>query len=156
MKNTILTAVLGATLMTAAMAFAQTEKKMPAKPAAMAGRSALSDALMHHEQMMLESLQKKDFAGFKKLIMAGSMSVDENGAALIEEFLKGVMDPKANFSFEFKTSDMKVVSLDANTAVVTYRLDQKGSVMGQPFPPTVYATTIWANHGGTWMGMFHQ
>ena len=156
MKNIILTAVLGATLMTATMASAQTEKKMPAKPMAMAGASAVTEALMHQEQMMLESLHKKDFAAFKKLIMAGSWSVDEGGAMPIEEFQKAVMDPKSNFSFEFKTSDMKVVSIDATTALVTYKLEQKGSMMGQPFPATVYATTIWANHGGTWMGVFHQ
>ena len=70
MKHTILTTVLCATLMTATVAFAQAEKKMPAKP--MAGKSMVADTLMHHEQVMLETLQKKDFAGFKKMIMASS------------------------------------------------------------------------------------
>ena len=154
MKNTILT-VITAMVMTATLTLAQAEKKMPAKP--MAGKNMVADTLMHHEQTMLEALQKKDFAGFKKLIMAGSWSVDENGAATIEEFLKGLNDPKANFSFEsFKTSDMKVVNIDANTALVTYKLEEKGAFMGQPFPSIVYATTIWANHGGTWMAVFHQ
>ena len=120
------------------------------------GKSTVADALMHQEQMMIESLQKKDFAGFKKMVMPGSWSVDEGGAMPIEEFEKVVMDPKANFSFEFKTSDTKVVNIDATTALVTYKLEQKGALMGQPFPPTVYATTIWTNHGGTWMGVFHQ
>jgi hypothetical protein len=153
MKNTILT-VLTAVAMTTALAFAQAEKKMPAQP--MAGKNMVADTLMHHERMMLEALQKKDFTGFKKSIMTGSWSVDENGAATIDEFLKGLNDPKANFSFEsFKTSDMKAVNIDANTALVTYKLEEKGAFMGQPFPPIVYATTIWANHGGTWMAVFH-
>ena len=67
--------------------------------ALMSGSPAFAQA---DEKMMLEALQKKDCAGFRK----------------------------ANFSFEFKTSDMKVVNIDA--------------------------TTIWANHGGTWMAVFHQ
>ena len=158
MKNAILT-VMTAVVMTATLAFAQAEKKMPAKPMAkpMAGKSMVSDTLMRNEQMMLESLQKKDFAAFKKLIMAGSWSVDENGPATIEEFLKGLNDPKSNFVWDsFKTSDMKGVMIDANAAVVPYKLDEKGSMNGQPFPPVVYATTVWANHGGTWMAVFHQ
>jgi hypothetical protein len=74
-----------------------------------------------------------------------------------DALIVGASDPKSNFSFEsFKTSDMKVVTIGANTALVTYKLDEKGSIMGQPFPPVVYATTIWANHGGTWMAVFHQ
>jgi hypothetical protein len=28
--------------------------------------------------------------------------------------------------------------------------------MGTPFPPTVYATTVWVNQGGTWRALFHQ
>jgi len=154
MKNTILT-VLTAVVMTTALAFAQAEKKMPAKP--MAGKNMVGDTLMHHEQVMLEALQKKDLTGFKKFVMPGSWSVDENGFMTFDDFMKTVGDPKANFMFDtFKTSDMKVVMIDANAALVTYKLDEKGSMMGQPFPPVVYATTTWANHGGTWMAVFHQ
>ena len=51
---------------------------------------------------------------------------------------------------------MKVVNIDANAALVTYKVDEKVSMMGQPFPPVVYSSTVWANHGGTWMAVFHQ
>ena len=139
-------------LMTATLAFAQAEMKKP-----MATKGDLANTLMHREQVMLEALQKKDIAGFKKYIMAGSWNVDENGYMTIDEFVKALSDPKANFTLDsFKASDMKVVNIDANAAIVTYKLDEKGAFMGQPFPPVVYATTVWANHGGTWMAVFHQ
>lgn len=151
MKKTLWMTAAGV-LMTATLAFAQAEMKKP-----MATKGDLANTLMHREQAMLEALQKKDVAGFKKYIMAGTWNVDENGYMTIDDFVKALNDPKANFMWEsFKTSDMKVVNIDANAAVVTYKLDEKGSFMGQPMPPVVYATTIWANHGGTWMAVFHQ
>jgi len=141
-------------MLTAGPVFAQAEKKMTAKP--MAAKSAVSEALMRNEQMMLEALHKKDAAAFKKLVVAGTWAIDENGPAVVEEFLKALDDPKANFSFEYKTSDMKVVPVNATTSIVTYKLDEKGGMMGQPFPPVVYASTVWANRGGTWLAVFHQ
>lgn len=51
---------------------------------------------------------------------------------------------------------MKVIPIDANAAIVTYKLDQKGSYMGQTFPPTTYATTVWMNKGGKWWAIYHQ
>ena len=159
MKQTVWMTMAGALVLTATVAFAQGDKKMPAKPMPKltAGKSTVSEALMHNEQMMLEALQKKDFAGFKKMVMSGSWAVDENGPATVDDFLATAADPKSNFKFDsFKTSDMKVVMIDANAALVTYKLDEKGSFMGQPFPPVVYGTTVWNNHGGKWMAVFHQ
>ena len=151
MTKTVWMTAVGMVLATS-LAFAQGEMK---KQTAM--KSDVGATLMHHEQMMLDALQKKDVAGFKKYIRAGSWALDENGYMTIEEFVKSLNDPKANFMIEsFKASDMKVVNIDANAAIVTYKLDEKGSYMGQPFPPLVYATTIWANHGGSWMAVFHQ
>jgi hypothetical protein len=148
----LLIATLGLALLGAPAA---AQEKAPAKKS-MAAKSSVSDALMHHEQMMLEALHKKDFAGFKKMVMPGTWAVDENGPMAVEDFLKAMEDPKANFSFDYKTSDMKVVMVDANTAIVTYKLDEKGTMMGQPMAPVVYASSVWTNHAGTWMGVFHQ
>ena len=33
-------------------------------------------------------------------------------------------------------SDTKVLDIDANTAIVTYKTEQKGSFMGAPLPPS--------------------
>ena len=117
---------------------------------------AVNDALMKKENDLMVALQKKDFATFKKPIMAGAWSVDEGGYMAIDELVKMFADPKANFMWTYKVSDMKVIDIDANAKAVTYTVDQKGSFMGQPMPTKVYATTIWANHGGTWMAVFHQ
>ena len=116
----------------------------------------VNDTLMKYENELLAMFAKKDFASFKKRIAPGSWSIDEGGAMTIDDLIKQVTDPKANLTWSYKVSDMKVVDLGASTKAVTYTLDQTGSMMGQPFPPRVYSTTIWANHGGNWMAVFHQ
>jgi hypothetical protein len=75
----------------------------------------------------------------------------------VDEFVKMLGDPKSDIKIEMiKASDMKVVDIDATSAIVTYKTEQKGSFMGAPLPPVTYVTTIWANQGGTWKAVFHQ
>jgi len=139
----------------AGSAIAQGDKKMAGKPTAAMG--GVNETLMHHEQTMLESLQKGDVEAFKKWIAPGSWSVDEGGYMTIDDFVKSLTDSKTAFKWEsFKTSDMKVVDVAPTAKIVTYKLDQRGSFNGQPFPSPVYASTVWVNHGGTWHAVFHQ
>lgn len=143
-----------AALVTPGTALAQAGDKQvaPAKPAA----GSVNETLMHHEREMLDALTKKDFAAFQKLIVPGAWNIDENGYATVGDFMKQAKDPKGNLQFSYTASDMKVIDVDANARIVTYRLDDKGSLMGQPFPPTVYASTVWVNHAGVWHAVFHQ
>lgn len=139
-----------AVVMTATLAFAQAEKKMPAK-------SKVADALMAQENALIDAVKVRNAKAFSSMVMPGSGSVDENGYMTVDDFIKMLGDPKTDIKFDvLKVSDMKVLDVDANTAIVTYKTEQKGTFMGQPLPPVTYVTTIWANHGGTWMAVFHQ
>jgi hypothetical protein len=61
-------------------------------------------------------------------------------------------DPKFDLNVKMTASDMKVMDVNATTKIVAYKLDQKGTFMGMPFPPTVYASTVWVNQAapGRW------
>jgi hypothetical protein len=131
-----------------------TEKKMPAN--SMPAKGGASDALMQKERALLDSVEKKDWTTFRKLVKPGTWAIDENGPMANDEFLKTVSDPKSTFSVTMTVSDMKVLDVNANSKIVMYKLDQKGSFMGQPVPPVVYASTVWVNQGGTWQAVFHQ
>jgi hypothetical protein len=144
----------GICVLSATMGFAQTAKKPMA--ARRMTKSGVSETLMQRERAMLQSIEKKDWITFKKYVAADSWNLDENGAMSVADFLKATTDPKFDLTIQMKASDMKVVNVDANSKLVTYTLEQKGSMMGQPFPPQVYATTVWVNHGGTWKALFHQ
>jgi hypothetical protein len=115
-----------------------------------------ADALMKREQTMLQSIQKKDWTTFKQIVTPEAINLDENGAMSVNEFLKTVADPKTEFNVSITATDMKVTDVNATTKIVTYKLSQKGTFMGMAFPPMVYASTVWANQGGTWRAVFHQ
>ena len=142
-------------MLTAGPVFAQAEKKMAAKP--MASTSKMADALMAKEHAMLDAVKAKNAKMFSSMVKFGSRSVDENGFMTVDDFIKMLGDPKADIKIdEIKMSDMKVVDIDANAAIVTYKTEQKGSFMGAPLPPATYVTTIWAHEGGAWRAVFHQ
>ena len=148
-----------AIVMTSTLALAQAEK-MPAKPMpskTMPAKSMVADALMAKEHALIDAVKAKNAKAFSSMVMPGSWSVDETGYMTTDDFIKMLGDPKADVKIEMiKASDMKVIDIDANAAIVTYKTEQKGSFMGQPLPPVTYVTTIWATHGGTWHAVFHQ
>jgi hypothetical protein len=129
-------------------AFAQSAAKKPAET-----NGSISSQLMANEQKVLDALKSKDAAGFSRLVVTDSWTVDENGPMKTAEFVKALPELKVE---SLKTSDMKVLSMSPTVSLVTYKLDQKGSFLGQAFPPVVYATTVWVNNGGAWRAMFHQ
>jgi len=150
----VMIGTLGVMLM-AGPVLAQAEKKMAAKP--MASTSKVADALMAKEKALLDAVKAKNAKAFSSMVKAGSWSVDENGFMTVDDFIKMLGDPKTDIKIEeIKMSDTKVLDIDANTAIVTYKTEQKGSFMGAPLPPVTYVTTIWANQGGTWRAVFHQ
>ncbi len=136
----------------ATSAFAQTAEKKAGSKSTMS-KSAMTETLTTAEKTMMDNLMKHDAAGFFGAIAPGAWSVDENGVTAIDQFRKDWAQIKVE---SFNLSDMKVVPIDATSGVVTYRLEQKGTYNGQPFPPTVYATSVWVNRGGKWMTIFHQ
>ena len=160
MKMTGFVTAAVAALLLAGTAGAQTaDKKTPAKPAAAKpmAKSMVADKLMANENKLIDAVRAKDVKAFSSLVKAGSWSIDENGPMPVDDFIKALGDPKADVRIEMlKASDMKVVDIDATAAIVMYTAEQKGSFMGMPFPPKVYATTVWANHGGAWHAVFHQ
>lgn len=149
MSMSRLTAFCVAALLATGVVFAQTPAK---KPAAAKGGS-VADRLMANEQKIQDALIKKDMTTFNSLIMPGTWAVDENGPMKVEDFTKNITDLKIESA---KLSDMKVITISPTVSVVTYKMDQKGTYEGHPFPPVVYASSVWVNHGGTWMAMFHQ
>jgi hypothetical protein len=142
-------------LLIAGPAFAQAEKKMAAKP--MASTSKMADALLAKEHALIDAVKAKNAKAFASMVKPGAWSVDENGVMNVDELVKMLADPKSDIRIDQITmSDAKVVDVDANTAIVTYKTEQKGSFMGAPMPPVTYVTTIWANQGGAWHAVFHQ
>jgi hypothetical protein len=131
-----------------AFAFAQGAAKKSAEAS-----GSVASQLMANEHKVLDALKNKDAAGFSSLVVTDSWNIDENGPMKTVDFVKALADLKID---SVKTSSMQVLTMSPTVSLVTYKLDQKGSFLGQAFPPVVYATTVWVNNGGVWRAMFHQ
>lgn len=145
-----LVVVAGMALLTATTALAQNGAQMGGQGGA---KNSLSEKLMANEHKVLEAVTHRDAAAFSALVMPGSWSVDNSGIMKSDDFVKAFSDVKVE---SVKALEMRVITIDANAALVVYKLDQKGSFKGMAWPPVVYASTVWANHGGTWHAVFHQ
>ena len=115
--------------------------------------SALDKALIANERKIADALMKKDRATLSALMSSEGWSGDASGFMKTSEFLGG-LDQLAIKSY--KISDEKVAWVDANTAIVTYTWTGSGTFAGQPFPSTVYASTVWTKKGDKWVAVFHQ
>jgi len=116
-------------------------------------QNAMATKLMAAENKMLDDLTAGKKDAFFAVVAPNSWSVDEGGWMKIDDFKQAWDQIKIQSS---KTSDMKVVPINATSAIVTYKLEQKGSMSGQPFPSPVYASTVWVQKNGKWWAVFHQ
>lgn len=120
---------------------------------AWAAPDPLAAALTANEVKILNALKANDAKTFTSMVAGDGWSVDLNGSSAMKDFIPMIKDMK----FEsYKMRDVKVVSLSKDAALLTYTLDEKGSMQGEAFPPVVYATTAYANRGGKWIAIFHQ
>ena len=117
------------------------------------GLSALDKALIANENKVADALMKKDKAAFTALVDPKGWAADGNGIMKVSDFVAG-LDQLVIKSY--KISDEKVAWVDANTAIVAYKWTGSGSYAGQPFPETVYASTVWTKRGDKWVAVFHQ
>src|SRR5262245_4321235 len=134
--------VMSAATVAAAGQAAAAKAAKPAHAAAGA-MQAPADALIAKEKAIIAAVLGHDKAAFQKELAPSALLVDETGIVTLTDFL-GAFDKMKGESAT--PSDMKVIMLNASTALVTYKLDQKGSFDGHPWPPVVYATTTWVNH----------
>jgi hypothetical protein len=142
--------------LTCGMAQAQDVNELVPAPAYQApgpAMSALDKALIANERKVADALMKKDRATLTSLIAADGWSADASGFMKTSEFLGG-LDQLVIKSY--KISDEKVAWVDANTAIVTYKWTGSGTFAGQPFPETVYASTVWTKKSDKWVAVFHQ
>jgi hypothetical protein len=156
MKKVVLT--LGVLALTSGMAFAQDVNDpeptvQGAAPKATADRSALEKALIANENKVADALMKKDRGAFSALVSANGWSIDGNGFMKTSDFT-AALDQLVIKSY--KISEERVSWVDPNTAIVAYKWTGSGTFNGQPFPPIVYASTVWTKKSDQWVAVFHQ
>ncbi len=58
---------------------------------------------------------------------------------------------------EYTISDVRLVKVNAELAVVTYTMNEKSSYDGKPVPAKPYrSSSAWVSRGGKWLNAYHQ
>jgi hypothetical protein len=110
------------------------------------------DAMMAKEKAAWQAFKDKRSDEFRKLLHADFMGVYADGIQTLQKELDSMKkwDMKS-FSF----SDFNVVSPDADTATMTYKVIVEGTSEGKDASGTYNAGSVWRKHNGEWRAIFH-
>lgn len=111
------------------------------------------ETLFQKEEELLQSVEEPTPDHMMTLVTPDALSVDAGGVVPISAFVGMWSQIKIS---GHTTSDMRVISLSDDAALVTYKLMQTGSVAGTAIAPELYATTAWTRRSGRWLAAFHQ
>ena len=129
-------------------------KKAPAPAPASMDKAAIEKAIIANENKVNDAIIKGDVAGFSALVATDGWSVDGSGVMSVAEFVKNFSQIKLEPGW--KITDTKVLWIDDNSVVLSYKWTGKGTFQGQPFPPLTYASTVWTRRAGKWTAVFHM
>ena len=117
--------------------------------------AAATDAdIIAKEKEINEALKSDDKTAFGNMLTDDFVLVVSDAVYDKAGTMQGVKEFKIT---EISFSDWKVLMLDKDTAVVTYKSKSKGVAGSQEIPEmTVYATSAWVKRGDKWMGIYHQ
>jgi uncharacterized protein DUF4440 len=120
-----------------------------------ADKAALEKEILANEQKISDAVAKGDVSAFKALVAADGWSLDANGPMSVGDFEKNLKQAKIEPGW--KISDTKILWVASSTAVLIYKWTGKGTFMGQPLPPVVFASTVWHRaSNGKWAAAFHH
>jgi hypothetical protein len=86
-----------------------------------------------YEMKINDAFEKNDSATVKTLIDPAAWAIDESGLMPVTEFFKMLDDRQVKATGQ-KLENFKVLWIDANTAVVTYKWSGKGTPAAPPPP----------------------
>ncbi|HEX8141135.1 MAG TPA: nuclear transport factor 2 family protein [Pyrinomonadaceae bacterium] len=121
--------------------------------ASTSSQSRLTESLIAREKEVWELIKKKDIQGFSGYLAEDQLYVTGNGVHTKAETGKGIAESGPS---ELSLDEWKVMMINKETALVTYRVTAKGTVNGQAMTRVTRESTVWAKRGGKWLAVFHQ
>jgi hypothetical protein len=119
-----------------------------------ASASGLEETLIAREKEVWEAIKKKDFKRFASFLDEDQVYVSGDGVRSKAETVKSLSEATIP---EIKLDDWKVMLIDRDAAIVTYRVTATPPACGpETAAPVARNTTVWAKRGGKWLAVFHQ
>lgn len=148
-------------------AMVQPEKQAPAKPvparagtpgkqpAELRSQAGDSDALMVQEERVWGTIKARNWKGLDSMLSDDFVLVTphgfENKAQTLEEVKKEGLS-------KYTLSGWRVISLDADAAIVMYRVELEWATAegGKTRNTNCYCSSVWRHQAGRWLAASHQ
>ncbi|HEX8352721.1 MAG TPA: nuclear transport factor 2 family protein [Pyrinomonadaceae bacterium] len=106
------------------------------------------------ERQVLDAFKAKNWDAFGRMLADDFVYVSSEGVAGKAQTLEGV---KKYDLTEYTLSDVRLVKIDADLALITYTMTEKSSYDGKPGSGSpVRTSSAWAGRGGNWLNVYHQ
>jgi hypothetical protein len=125
------------------------------KPKPVMSKKQIEAQLIKYENELWEAWKNKNGKPFQARLSSDGVTVGEQGTSSKAETVKAIATLGCDIK-SFKLSDYKLVSLDSNVALLTYKATEDGSCGGTALPPVVWAASTYVRRGGKWLAVFHQ
>jgi hypothetical protein len=144
----------------ATLCLGQTEAAKPTASASPSPRPAMSNTqlrrnLVAMEKKLWEAWKNKDAKPFRSSLSADALLVGDTGLMNKEATIKEISENDCVVN-SYELSDFKLVRLNSDSALLTYKGTQDGTCGGQTLPAAVWATSAFVRRGGRWLNAYHQ
>lgn len=102
-----------------------------------------------------EAWKNRDGGFFQSFLSEDSIGVGATGVDNKAQIIKDISGSSCEVK-SYSLDNFKVVMLDKNTAILTYKGTQDATCNGKALPATVWASSIFVRRGGKWLAAFHQ
>jgi hypothetical protein len=149
--------VLCLLLSSASLAVAQqaTPAPSPAAPKPAMSKAQSQKIIVSTEKKLWEGWKTKNYKPFRTYLSNDSVNVGDRGVATKTDLLKAFDSMNCEVK-SYELSDIKVVFLDSDAALVTYKAAQDGTCEGEALPAAVWASSTYVRRGGKWLAASHQ
>lgn len=130
-------------------------KKSSQSMSASKGKGSLEEMITMMERRAWEAVKARDAKTFGDLFAMDGTMADDGGISTRDAFLNKTL-PDLVIT-DYTLSNIKVMMIDKDSALITYTAAAKGTFKGQAFPDTpTYTSSIWTKRNGKWVAVYHQ
>ncbi len=117
--------------------------------------SSVDAQLITLEKQAWEAWKNRDGSFYQRLLSEDVVGVGSQGIFNKSQTVKAISTSTCEVK-SYSLDNFKLVMLDKNTAIFTYRGTQDAACDGKAEPPVVWASTVFVKRGGKWLAAFHQ
>jgi hypothetical protein len=119
-------------------------------------RTAVQNRIVANEKAVIDAILKNDSKTFHSYVLPDSFVMSGEGVRKMADFDKMMAQMKIDCTFtKWGIGESTFYWINDSTVVHLYKTTVDGTCQGQPAPPT-WASSVWANKDGKWLGAFHH